>query len=53
MGHYKIAFDPSKPDGTPRKWMDSGRLNKLGWKPLVALDEGLVFAYLTYNQLVL
>lgn len=27
----KISFDASKPDGTPRKWMDSGRLNRLGW----------------------
>ena len=41
----KIAFDPSKPDGTPRKWMDSGRLNRLGWKPSVDLGEGLQKAY--------
>jgi len=40
-----ISFDPSKPDGSPRKWMDSSKLNKLGWKPLVGLQEGLSSAY--------
>jgi len=44
----KISFDPSKPDGSPRKWMDSGRLNKLGWKPRVELEKGLVNAYLEF-----
>lgn len=41
----KINFDTSKPDGAPRKWMDSTRLNQLGWKPLVELQAGLVSAY--------
>lgn len=41
----KISFDISKPDGTPRKWMDSGKLNQLGWKPLVDLNTGLSEAY--------
>jgi len=41
----KIRFDTSKPDGSPRKWMDSGRLNRLGWKPLVELQTGLKQAY--------
>ena len=41
----EISFDPSKPDGAPRKWMDSGRLNQLGWKAKVALPEGLKIAY--------
>lgn len=41
----KICFDPSKPDGAPRKWMDSGKLNRLGWRPSVALDQGLEIAY--------
>jgi GDP-L-fucose synthase len=40
-----ISFDPSKPDGSPRKWMNSSKLNKLGWKPLVGLQEGLSNAY--------
>ena len=41
----KISFDASKPDGAPRKWMDSGRLNQLGWAAKVALPEGLSRAY--------
>jgi GDP-L-fucose synthase len=41
----KIALDSSKPDGAPRKWMDSSRLNKLGWKPRINLSEGLAHAY--------
>ena len=32
----EIVFDTSKPDGTPRKWMDSQRLNALGWQPKVS-----------------
>lgn len=42
-GH--IAFDPSKPDGSPRKLMDSSRLNGLGWQAQVALETGLNAAY--------
>jgi GDP-L-fucose synthase len=41
----RIAFDPSKPDGTPRKLMDSSLLRRLGWSPKVPLDEGLTRAY--------
>lgn len=41
----KINFDVSKPDGTPRKWMDSSKLNQLGWKPSVDLTNGLRIAY--------
>ena len=41
----KIKFDTSKPDGTPRKLMDSARLNSLGWKPKVDLKDGLKKAY--------
>ncbi len=40
-----IKFDTSKPDGTPRKLMDSERLNALGWKPQVDLKSGLKQAY--------
>ena len=46
--HGKISFDPSKPDGAPRKWMDSNKLNRLGWKTSVALVDGLLIAYLDY-----
>jgi GDP-L-fucose synthase len=46
VGYYgKITTDPSKPDGTSRKWIDSSRLNQLGWKPQVDLTEGLSLAY--------
>jgi GDP-L-fucose synthase len=41
----KITLDSSRPDGAPRKWMDSSRLNQLGWQPKVALQSGLEMAY--------
>jgi GDP-L-fucose synthase len=41
----EIKFDTSKPDGTPRKLMDSERLNSLGWKPHVNLQNGLKKSY--------
>lgn len=41
----KISFDVSKPDGAPRKWMDSSKLNGLGWKPVIGLASGLAEAY--------
>ena len=40
-----IVFDTSKPNGTPRKLMDSSRLFSLGWKPAVSLHEGIALAY--------
>jgi GDP-L-fucose synthase len=36
-----IVPDPSKPDGTPRKLLDVGKLNAFGWHPSVSLDEGI------------
>jgi GDP-L-fucose synthase len=41
----EFVLDPSKPDGTPRKLIDSSRLLSLGWKPRVSLREGLENAY--------
>ena len=41
----EINFDTRKPDGTPRKLMDSARLNSLGWRAKVGLDVGLRAAY--------
>jgi len=41
----QIVFDATKPDGAPRKWMDSSRLNALGWQAKVSLIEGLSVAY--------
>jgi GDP-L-fucose synthase len=40
-----IGFDVSKPDGAPRKWMDSSKLNRLGWEAKVTLGEGLKITY--------
>jgi GDP-L-fucose synthase len=40
-----IVFDKTKPDGTPRKLLDCTRLNRLGWKPRISLEEGLKSAY--------
>jgi GDP-L-fucose synthase len=41
----EIAFDTTKPNGTPKKLMDSSRLFSLGWKPAVSLREGIALAY--------
>ena len=40
-----VITDPAKPDGTPRKLMDSGRLAALGWAPRIGLREGIADAY--------
>jgi GDP-L-fucose synthase len=44
----RLTFDPSKPDGTPRKFLDSSRLLSMGWRPRITLDEGLRKAYAWY-----
>ena len=41
----QISFDIDKPDGTPRKLMDSSRLNRMGWQAKVGLEQGLSVAY--------
>jgi GDP-L-fucose synthase len=41
----EIRLDPSKPDGTPRKLMDSSRIRSLGWEPRTPLPEGIALAY--------
>lgn len=43
--HGELAFDPSKPDGTPRKLLDMKKLFVLGWKPRISLREGIKNAY--------
>ena len=40
-----VTFDSTKPDGAPRKLMDSARLNSLGWQAQVTLEDGLALAY--------
>ena len=51
--NYKgeIKFDPSKPDGSPRKFMDSNLLNSLGWKPNIDLKEGLIKTYKKFLEI--
>ena len=41
----EVVWDKTKPDGTPRKLMDVSRINSLGWKAQVGLEEGLKIAY--------
>ena len=49
LGHDgEIVMDPSKPDGTPRKLMDSGRLKAIGWNPKVSLRDGIAKAYAAF-----
>jgi GDP-L-fucose synthase len=43
-----IGFDPSRPDGTPRKWLDVSRLAKLGWRASTPLGDGIKLAYQAY-----
>ena len=45
-----LRFDTSKPDGTPRKLLDVGRLSALGWRPTIPLDAGIKAAYLDFLQ---
>ena len=46
----EIVWDTSKPDGTPRKWMDSSRLLALGWKPQVDFETGIALAYADFKK---
>ena len=41
----RIAFDTSRPDGTPQKLLDVSRMTKLGWTAQTSLPEGLARAY--------
>jgi GDP-L-fucose synthase len=41
----ELVFDTSKPDGTPRKLLDTGRINGLGWRPQIGLKQGLEHYY--------
>ena len=41
----RLRFDTSKPDGTPRKLLDSARINALGWKPRTRMEAGIALAY--------
>ena len=41
----QLAFDASRPDGTPRKLLDVGRMRALGWRPRIGLEEGVRVTY--------
>jgi GDP-L-fucose synthase len=45
----RIVFDPSKPDGMPRKLVDVSRINALGWRATTSLDQALRAAYVDYQ----
>ena len=46
----RLAFDASKPDGTPRKILDVSRLAGLGWQPRVSLRQGIALAYRDFQR---
>lgn len=46
----RIVFDKSKPDGPPRKLMNSSLLNRLGWHPKIELRNGIILAYSDFKQ---
>lgn len=46
----KILWDPSKPDGTPRKLMDNSKIHALGWRPQTDLRAGLAKMYRWYRE---
>jgi GDP-L-fucose synthase len=46
----ELTFDTSKPDGTPRKLMDVGKLHKLGWKHRIGLKEGVEQVYQAFQK---
>jgi GDP-L-fucose synthase len=46
----QIEYDTDKPDGTPRKLLDSGKLRSLGWRPGLSLEEGIKRTYAWYSE---
>jgi GDP-L-fucose synthase len=46
----ELSFDTTKPDGTPKKLMDSARLNNLGWIPTISLIDGITKVYEEVNK---
>jgi len=46
----RIVYDTSKPDGPPRKLLDSSRLQALGWEPKISLRDGVASLYRWYMQ---
>ncbi len=46
----KVVWDANRPDGTPRKVLDSTKINKLGWKPAITLDQGIAATVEWYEE---
>jgi GDP-L-fucose synthase len=46
----RVVTDSSKPDGTPRKLLDSSKLTNLGWRPRIALADGLASTYAWFER---
>jgi GDP-L-fucose synthase len=46
----RLVFDPSKPDGTPRKLLDTTRLTTLGWRPKIPLKAGIESTYAWFRE---
>jgi GDP-L-fucose synthase len=46
----RLTFDPSKPDGTPRKLLDTSRLTSLGWTPKITLKTGIESTYAWFKE---
>lgn len=46
----EVTFDPTKPDGAPRKFMNSQKLFNLGWKPKISLEDGIKNAYADFLE---
>ena len=46
----RLVFDPSKPDGTPRKLLDTARLTALGWRPKIPLKAGIESTYAWFRE---
>jgi GDP-L-fucose synthase len=46
------VFDPSKPDGTPRKLLDTSKLSALGWRPRMPLEAGIRQTYEWYRSCI-
>jgi len=45
----KLSFDTTRPDGTPRKLLDSSRAKALGWSPQIPLRDGIIATYEWYR----
>ena len=46
----ELEWDSSKPDGMPRKLLDTSRINDLGWQPTITLRDGLASTYAWYVE---